>query len=265
MLCNMTSNPDISNSDNSNSTVIKVLLADSDSIRVKKVISYIERKSKYSSIHVCDNYLDLLTMLDREMPDLFLLGTFVAYNCFDVTQECRNFHKDLKIFLLSSQSFIDRNFARFAVDKGLAGIISSSLIELDVLIESLQQPQLLAAVVDATTTFTAQTMLMSIQEISQVGNNYFGTLAQGNYWRKSHALAQQEFPRLQNWSANHFGAIDYDEAIGQSQLTNEDIHSIQRWIDLYITECERTVEDFRFILKNSNISQLTIQLLPDSG
>jgi hypothetical protein len=250
-------------SNNSFSTEIKILLADSDISRVKKVRSYIEQKTKSSDIRICQHYFDILPMLGQEIPDLFLLGTFVASNCFDIAQECRKSHNNLQIFLLSNQNSIDRDFGQFAINKGITGIITADLSELDVLLQNLQQQLVVAAEVDCMTTFTAQTMLMAIQEITQVGSNHFGALAQGNYWRKSHALALNEFPTLQNWSANHFGIISYTETIGKSQLTDEEIQGIQRWISLYISECERGIEDFKVLLKDSNLSLLAIQLLPE--
>jgi hypothetical protein len=250
-------------SDKSKSVAIKILLADSDSLRVKKVLSCIEQKNNYPGIRVCQYYIDLMPMLDGEIPDLLLLGTFSASNCFDVAQECRKYHKDLQIFLLSNQISIEQDFGKFAINKGLTGIITSDLSELNVIIENLQQKLLVTAEVDSITTLTVQAMSIAIQEIAQVGSTRFGALVQGHYWRKSQALALREFPTLQNWSVNHFGIISYNEVIERSQLTNEDIQGVKRWIGLYISECERSVEDFKVILKSSNLSLFTIQLLPE--
>jgi hypothetical protein len=108
---------------------------------------------------------------------------------------------------------------------------------------------------------SCRVMLAAIEEIVSVSNNYFGPLAQGNYWRKSHAQIIDEFPFITNWSADHFSKITCQESILERGLTVEDIHSLQVWVDLFIKECERIIVDFRSILNNSNLSLSAKNLL----
>jgi hypothetical protein len=258
----MKSNSNNLNSDRSESPRIRVLLADSDSFRVKKFLAYFEQQHNLS-ICVCQHYFDLLPLLDRENPDLFLLGTFAESSCFDIAKECHKFHKDLKVFLLSNQNCIDDYFCRLASSKGITKIITDDLLNLESVLQNIRQQLIISAEANCITNFNAQNILTAIQEISQVGNNHFGALVQGNYWRKAHALSLKEFPTLINWSVEHFGIISCNKALLQSQVTDEDIQGLQRWIALYITECERAVNDFKVILKNSHLSLFAQQLLPE--
>jgi hypothetical protein len=106
-------------------------------------------------------------------------------------------------------------------------------------------------------------MLVAMLEISEIGSNYFGPLAQGNYWRKSHALLLTKFPTLQNWTADHFGKIGCDESIAQSQCTIADVRGLQQWVIAYIHECERIIVDFGEILRKSELLSQTRDLLAD--
>jgi CheY-like chemotaxis protein len=112
-------------------------------------------------------------------------------------------------------------------------------------------------------TVTVQTMLTAMKEITQIGNNYFGPLAQGNYWRKAHARMIDRFPALKHWSADHFGIISCNETILQSPCTEKDLQSLRSWVGVYLSECERIIVDFGDILKKSNLSPAALQLLSD--
>jgi hypothetical protein len=112
-------------------------------------------------------------------------------------------------------------------------------------------------------TVTVQTMLTAMKEITQIGNNYFGPLAQGNYWRKAHARIVDRFPALKHWSADHFGIISCNETILESPCTEKDLQSLRSWVGVYLSECERIIVDFGDILKQSNLSPAALQLLSD--
>jgi CheY-like chemotaxis protein len=112
-------------------------------------------------------------------------------------------------------------------------------------------------------TVTVQTMLTAMKEITEIGNNYFGPLAQGNYWRKAHARIIDRFPALKHWSADHFGIISCNETILQSPCTEKDLQSLRSWVGVYLSECERIIVDFGDILKKSNLSPAALQLLSD--
>jgi DNA-binding response OmpR family regulator len=111
------------------------------------------------------------------------------------------------------------------------------------------------------TSISCRVMLAALEEIVSVSNNYFGPLAQGNYWRKSHAQIVDELPFITEWSADHFSKITCQEHILERGLTVEDIHSLQVWVNLFIKECERIIVDFRAILNNADLSLLAKNLL----
>jgi hypothetical protein len=110
-------------------------------------------------------------------------------------------------------------------------------------------------------TISGRAMLVALEEIVETSNNYFGPLAQGNYWRKAHAQIVDEFPFITEWSADHFSKITCQDYILERGLTAENIHSLRVWVSLFIKECERIIIDFRAILTNSDLSPLAKDLL----
>ncbi|WP_309729993.1 hypothetical protein [Chamaesiphon sp. OTE_75_metabat_556] len=114
---------------------------------------------------------------------------------------------------------------------------------------------------DRETRISCRIMLAAMEEIISVSNNYFGPLAQGNYWRKAHAQIIDEFPFITNWSADHFSKITCQEHILERELTAENIDNLRVWVNLFIKECERIIIDFRAILTNSDLSPLAKDLL----
>jgi CheY-like chemotaxis protein len=257
----------------SNLSPIRILLADSDMSKIEQVISYTEKEFQ-PSVRICKSYSYLLPMLKEELPEVLLLGMFDALNFFAVCQKCHETWEQLPIILLSSQIAVEDHFRSIAIKKGAVDVVPTDLLELDRLLNELHRHQQLkttlpevqplkvnAKMVQAVSTTTAQAALTAMREITEIGNNFFGPLAQGNYWRKVHASIVDEFPSLQNWSADHFGVISCNESILESQLTEEDLRGLRRWVDLYIREGERIIVDFGGILKKSNLSYSAIQLL----
>jgi hypothetical protein len=114
-------------------------------------------------------------------------------------------------------------------------------------------------------TIGARMMLAGLEEIVEISNNYFGPLAQGNYWRKAHARSVDEFPFIQNWSADHFSKLSCHESILERELTDKDIQSLRIWVQIFIEECERIIVDFGAILHDSALSPLAKDLLITSN
>ena len=260
----MNSKVDDRNIQNTDLSSIRILLADSDPSKIAQVISYTEQQFR-PSVRVCKSYVDLLPMLRAELPEIMLLGMFDTFNSFDICQECCQTWEQLPIVLLSRQKIIDdyfHYFRRMAITKGAIDVVPHDLLQLDRLFQELLQPQTTTDPQIAATV-TVQTMLTAMTEITQIGNNYFGPLAQGNYWRKAHARIVNEFPALEHWSADHFGIISCNETILQSPCTEQDLQSLRSWVGVYLSECERIIVDFGDILKNSSLSPAVLHLLPD--
>ncbi len=97
-------------------------------------------------------------------------------------------------------------------------------------------------------------VLIILQEISTIGSKHFGSLALGNYWRKSHTQVSIKSTFIQGWVADHFGKISCNEIILERELTDEDIQVVRLWVQKFIEECERAKVNFREILDDSNIS-----------
>lgn len=251
---------------NTEPSSIRILLADSEPTKFGQVIARVEKKFQ-PIIRVCQSYNDLLPMLRAECPDVLLLGMFGTLNSFAVCRKCHQTWDHLPIVMLTRQTSVDdyfHQFRRAAISMGATDVVSNDLLQLDRLLQGLppQIPKVTnSAGID--TVITVQTMSLALQEIAEIGNNYFGPLAQGNYWRKTHARIIDRFPVLQNWSADHFGMIACNETILQTQFTAEDLQGLQSWVSGYLSECERIIVDFGGILKNSNLSPAALLLLPD--
>ncbi len=245
---------------------IRILVADADAAKIDRVKSCLERNLQ-TSIQVCKHYFDLVPTIESQLPDLLLLGILDRFNSLDTCQECHQIWEHLPIVLLSRQNSVDdyfQQFRRLALTRGATEVVTNDLLQLEPLIRGLSLPRLssIDPFADRPSGEVAvETMLMAIQEISEIGSNYFGPLAQGNYWRKSHDRLLADFPTLQNWSADHFGAIDCIETMRRSQCTVEDVRGLQHWVSAYISECERIIGDFSEILKNSKLSRSTREFL----
>jgi CheY-like chemotaxis protein len=252
---------------------IRILVADADVAKIEQVTLFIDRQVSIDlqnqiSVLVCNHYFDLAPMLAAEQPDLLLLGILDRFNSLDTCEECHQKWQQLPIIILSRQNSIDdyfQHFRRLALTKGATEVINHELLQLDRLILGLLQQQLLSSdpLAQPLSKYSVATMLVAMLEISEIGSNYFGPLAQGNYWRKSHALLLTKFPTLQNWTADHFGKIGCDESIAQSQCTIADVRGLQQWVIAYIHECERIIVDFGEILRKSELLSQTRDLLAD--
>jgi hypothetical protein len=130
--------------------------------------------------------------------------------------------------------------------------------------ESAQQPidRSIAAKSSEKSKITGQCALAALEEIVTISNNFFGPLAQGNYWRKAHDLTVDQFPFVLNWSADHFSKLSCDDKIVDQELSAVDIESIQIWVQFFIEECERIIVDYQTILHSSDLSRLAKDLLP---
>ncbi len=257
------------NTNNTHSSSIRILLADVDVAKVEQVTLFISQNLQ-ASILVCKNYHDLVPMLQQELPELLLLGILDRFNSLDTCHECHQIWAQLPIVLLSRQSSIDdyfQNFRRLALTKGAKAVVTQDLRQLDELIRAVaaQPKNSIGPMVEPPSKIIANVaahdLLEAINEINEVGSKYFGPLAQGHYWRKSYNRLVAEFPSLQNWSADYFGIISCDDSIRQSQCAIEDIRGLRRWVGAYINECERIIVDFGEILKNSQLSRSTLELL----
>jgi CheY-like chemotaxis protein len=252
---------------------IRILVADADAAKIEQVTLFVSRQVPIElqaqiSLVVCDRYVDLMPMLAAEPLDLLLLGILDRFNSLDTCQECHQQSQKLPIVLLSRQNSIDdyfQHFRRLALSKGATEVVNNELLQLDRLIIGLvrQQPLSGDSLAQPLSKYSVATMLAAMEEISAIGSNYFGPLAQGNYWRKTHTLLLAKFPALQNWSADHFGKIGCDESIANSQCTVADVRGLQQWVIAYIHECERIIVDFGEILRKSEVLPPTRDLLAD--
>ena len=277
---------------------IRVLLAESDPLEIDRIRSTISREFQVG-MKVAKSYHELLASIERERPQLVILGKIDRSSYSEIAQECHKIQASLPIVLLSSQGIIIDSFRQLVKTCGLTDVIgkNGSLNQLlQQLAETISeqsdrqplgktdlstQQNLTSEPLGKPTEPVAQLirqpaakplgqpisgkmMLAGLEEIVTISNNYFGPLAQGNYWRKTHARIVDEFPFIANWSADHFSKIDCQANILERELTDEDIESLQVWVMMFIEECERIIVDYRTILTNSNLSPSAKNLLATS-
>jgi uncharacterized membrane protein len=204
----------------------------------------------------------LLQSIVQEQPQLVLLGNIDVVNYFLICQECQKISPGISIALLSKQAIINDSFRQMVQSYGVIDVVcSSDFDKLTQLFEALESNQPLTIDSVTQSSRTGKMMLANLEEIVTVSNNYFGPLAQGNYWRKSHNSLVDQFPFLQKWSADHFGKVTCDTSILNQKLTVQDIQCLQRWVGLFIEECERIIVGYREILEKSDLSPAAQELL----
>jgi DNA-binding NarL/FixJ family response regulator len=261
---------------------IQILLAESDLAEIERLKLSIDRQFQLG-IKVVKSYDGLLKHIALEKPQLVILGKIDKSNYLDICKECYEVLPNLPIVLLSTQVTISDSFRQLVKTCGLTDVIPKDSQKLNSLLQQLTQgigsqkvsapkfvekiarspqPQVSSSIPDSA--IAGEIILNALREIVTISNNYFGPLAQGNYWRKAHARIVDEFPFMQHWSADHFSKLDCDESIRSQALTDKDIQSLRAWVQLFIEECERIIVDFRVILNDSTLSPLAKDLLPKS-
>jgi hypothetical protein len=238
----------------------KILLAESDLVEVDRIKDNINPKFQ-NRIHNVKNYNELLLEVSKGVPQLVILGRIDKLNYFEVCQSCHKIRAELPIVLISRQEIINYSFREVVKTYGVTEIISNDFSKLDQLIEALDLLQQPAKPSSPRTFVTGAMMLSELGEIVTLSNNYFGPLAQGNYWRKAHVRVVEGFPFVQSWSSDHFSKLSCNDNILEHELTVKEIQSLQAWVNFFIEECERIIIGFREILNSSDLSPLAKQLL----
>jgi hypothetical protein len=243
----------------------RILLAESDPLEMARIRLNIDLEFR-DRVKVIKTYNELITNIAKEIPQLLMLGRIDKLNYFEVCQECHRLWPKMPIILLSRQEVINYSFYQVVKSYGVTDIVSNNFEKVNQLLQALDlfEKTIEGKLVDKQSSgsvTTGKMILAGLEEIVVISNNYFGALAQGNYWRKSHARAVDEFPFIQKWSADHFGKLSCDDSILEQALTDEDIRGLRVWVDYFIGECERIIVDYKTLLNNSALSPLAKDLL----
>jgi hypothetical protein len=296
----MPTNIESTNTADASLSLVRALIAESDHTEIARIRSNIGEEFQ-AGITIVKNHHELLEKIAQERPQLVLLGRIDKFNYFEVCQECHKIQPELPIVLLSKQKIINESFREFVKSScGVTDVVSEHSGNLEQLfqalvstnkstdggtanepinhpadrfsrIKSLEQP--IDKPIDLPTaenkllaqpTNSGRNVLAALEEIVAISNNFFGPLAQGNYWRKAHDRIKDKFPFIQNWSADHFSKLSCHESILDRELTAADIQSLRIWVQNFIEECERIIIDFRAILKSSDLSPTAQSLLAQS-
>ncbi len=254
------------NATNLDPAPIRILLAESDPAEIAGIRSNIDLNFQ-GGIQIVNNYYDLMKKVAETAQQVLILGMIDNSNPLGICKECREIWEQLPIVLISKQSVVD-SFRELARTWGATDIITNDAVKLNQLLQSFvqttpqqpdHQPQ-----PRSQSTISGEEILTGLREIAEIGSNYFGPLAQGNYWRKAHDHIVDEFPFVQNWSADHFGKIGCHDSMLVAELTDAEIYSLRIWVSTFIEECERIIVDFDVVLNNSDLSPLAKDLLAKS-
>jgi hypothetical protein len=238
----------------------RILLAESDPLEIMRIRLNIDRDFQ-SRIKSIKNYDELVANIAKQSPQLLILGRIDKANYFEICQSCLKLHKKLLIVLISRQDVINDSFHQVIKSYGVTEVVSNDFTKLNQLLQTLDILKETDEIPPSASIVTGKMLLVGLEEIAAISGNYFGTLAQGNYWRKSYAHSVEEFPFLLNWSADHFGKLTCEATIAEQPLTNENIRGLQAWVRLFIGECERVIVDYGGILDKSDLSPAAKSLL----
>lgn len=258
----MLSSTEINNMTSANLSPIQILLAESNPVEIERIRLNAGWEFQ-AGIKVATSYKDLIEQITQEPPQLVLLGRIDRFNYFDICKDCHKIWGNLPIFLLSRQEIISDSFLKLAKTRGLVDIIDPNPVKLNQLFQTIAKLPKPAQSIHQSLEprIVGKMMLAALGEIVMISNNYFGPLAQGNYWRKTHTQIVDEFPFLSDWSADHFSKISCNENILEYELTDKDIESLRIWVQIFLKECNRIIVDFGSILNNYDISPLAKNLL----
>jgi hypothetical protein len=294
----MSTNIEIKKTTDTDPIQIRILLAESNPTEIARTRSNIDREFQ-SGIKIANNYNELLEKIATEYPQLVVLGRIDKSNYFEICEECHKIQRDLQIVLISKQEIVNDSFRQSLKASGVIDIIPQDSERLNQLLRTLDKsvpqqatskqkeiptdksvPQQATSKQKETPTdksthqqpaskpvekpISGRMVLAALADIVITSNNFFGPLAQGNYWRKAHAGTVDKFPFIQNWSTDHFSKFSCDESILDRELTDEDIHSLRIWIQFFLEECDRIIVGFGEILNNSDLSPLAKYLLTKS-
>jgi hypothetical protein len=239
---------------------IRIFVAESDPLEMARIRLGIDVEFR-NRLKTIKNHDELLQALAAEMPQLLILGRIDNSNYFEICQESQLIRPGLPIILISKQEIVNETFHQVIKSYGVTEIISDDFTCINQLLQALDLISEASQSFAVDQDFTGKMLLEGLQEIVVISNNYFGNLAQGNYWRKSYTAAVAEFPFLLEWSADHFCNLDCDASILEKDLTEIEIHSIRTWVHYFIRECERIIIDYGVILNNSDLSLYARTLL----
>lgn len=267
---------------------LQLVLAESSPMVFRPLLDAMN-KDRHFVTTLCSSYDQLVQVLTQKLPDLLILGTLEELSCLEVYRKCRSQWQDLPVILLANQGDVHQYFRRWAKERGISDVVSShpqnfhvfyaavqtvvqksgqhqqslekfeqesteeltegSIAKLEEIFAPLDVPEIRAELI------TGNEALSVINELTAYSMNYFGPLAIGNYWRKTHAHVVEEYSWLKYWTVSHNGKINYlPEEHRDEPLTIEQIYSLQAWIQAFLMECQRVIVDFSKLLQKKQLS-----------
>jgi hypothetical protein len=260
--------------------------------------SVVEEFSKDNcQISVCNNLEELELTFKDQAPDIILIGALQEASCLEIYRRCADQWPKLPVILLSHQPTVNEFFKEWVTAKGVRDVFSSFPNKLSLLREAVQKmheasilevskaqdeiisiptsapvptstPAQISSTLDpvaATQTLDSlgfEQVLSALNQITDFSMNYFGAMAIGNYWKKTHAIVVLEHPSLECWVVDHRGKIAYfSESIPSDNLNSEQFGSLQAWVKRFLSECDRIIVDYPRMLSQMGISAQVKQII----
>lgn len=242
-----------------------------------------------ATVHHCSTRKELMAVCEHLEPHILLLGSLPNSNSLDTYRRCHEFWADLPVVLMTYQPVINDHFRDWAMKQGVKEVISSypqNFSQLQFILKEILfpiiEPKSLKRKASKSNviplkprqqhkskeTFfqiSHQEMAIALNDLSQFSKTYFGSLAVGNYWRKTQQNLQPEHPTLATWEVDHWGVFNEtcfaQEKTVDDFLSIEELDSLEIWIRAFTRECERIVVDFgkfirKYILSSSSLQHL---------
>ncbi|WP_210391326.1 response regulator [Synechococcus sp. PCC 7502] len=265
-----------------------VVIAESDYSTSQLVVAEL-RKDRHLVI-VRDNFEDIDVALSIQIPDLLILGNVQGVRFLDSLRKYSKLHPNMRIILLTGDEKVNQTFRNWAISKGFYDVLSSYYSNLHLLREALQEilysyqnnpqeiPEFNTSISDLVipelpldlnleTNLTLETLsyrqtLYALNQITQFSKQYFNEMILANYWNKSYRSLIVEHHWLESWSINHNGTISYfSEEIPEGRLTESEYASLKLWVQGFLQECDRLINDYTSILQKAKLSVPVNQII----
>ncbi len=108
-----------------NSTAIRIVIAESNQVVLKRLIETIEGIGKWI-VYPCSEYTELIQTLSSGATDLLILGNVEHGSCFEICRLCRKEWADLPIILVTQDAVISDVYRQWVSEKGFGDVVSSN-------------------------------------------------------------------------------------------------------------------------------------------
>jgi hypothetical protein len=249
-------------------TLIHIALAESKPTVSQAILQEIKKDNRWIP-DLCSNYQQLVQTVTSQSSDLILLGKLEDLNWLEVCRRCIKQWQNLPIILLVDQLEVSDFFKDWAIERGVHDVVSIHPHNVHLFQKALVRNALKSTIQTSTKrnprdtdtlvrneeSLTWEAALVALNRLTKYSSGYLGSLAIGNYWKKTHAGLVALHPSLEYWKVDYQGQISCPFISEQiAPLNPEQLQDIQIWVRAFLKECERVIVDFSQILQAKSLS-----------